>query len=153
MTGNPNFKHDFTAAADVLTKEGYVVLNPATHPSGLSYEAYMRIDMAMLKECDAICLLPGWLDSRGASFEKHLAEILGLKVFYFNEWLRDTIVANWLKNNNCVPRDTMRDLQNKKEGANKNDFWRKNKEIKNRGGVVTNSTRRQNRRRNKQKRK
>jgi hypothetical protein len=99
MTGNPNYREQFNAAADELTKAGFIVLNPASHPEGLTYETYMRIDTAMINECEGICLLPGWLESRGATYEKHRAEILGLNVFYFEEWQRDKVVNGWINKN------------------------------------------------------
>ena len=97
MTGNNNFRDQFNAAADELTRAGYVVLNPAKHPDGLTYEQYMRIDIAMIYECEALCLLPGWIESRGAKFEKHLSEILGHCIFYYDEWQREINVKRWLE--------------------------------------------------------
>lgn len=39
-------------------------------------------DVAALKTCDAIFLLEGWLDSKGARAEKALADWLGLEIIY-----------------------------------------------------------------------
>lgn len=81
MTGHKNYNREaFINAESKLLFLGYVPLNPARLPDGLTREAYMRIDQAMLKEADAIYLLPGWKGSSGASEEKALAEMCGLQI-------------------------------------------------------------------------
>lgn len=70
ITCDPNYREKFAAAQSKLEAEGYIVLNPAVLPSeGFTYEAYLRMSEAMLVECDAVCMLPGWQDSRGARRE------------------------------------------------------------------------------------
>lgn len=70
ISGDPNYKEKFEAAQKQLEAAGYVVLNPAWLPSeGFEYDAYMRISRAMLRECEEICMLPDWKDSRGAMEE------------------------------------------------------------------------------------
>ena len=83
MTGMP--EHNFPAfhsAAQRLRRAGWDVVNPAENFSGrtdLPRADYMRADVAALVECDAIALLPGWEDSRGAKVEYLLAREMGLK--------------------------------------------------------------------------
>jgi hypothetical protein len=85
MTGRPDLNFPaFHAAADRFRKAGWDVANPALNFGGrtdLPREMYLRADVTMLAGCDAIALLPGWLDSCGASLEYLLALRLGLEVF------------------------------------------------------------------------
>lgn len=39
---------------------------------------YMRQSMVQILRCDAMCLLPGWENSRGAKFEREMAVMLRL---------------------------------------------------------------------------
>ena len=83
ITGLLFYKEKFAAAEKELTAAGHVVLNPAILPAGLgSHNDYMDISYAMLNKCDAICMLEGWEDSKGAKMEKEYAEARGIKVFY-----------------------------------------------------------------------
>jgi len=43
---------------------------------------YMVHDLHELLNCDAIYMLKGWEDSKGAKIEHNLAKGLGIKVFY-----------------------------------------------------------------------
>jgi len=154
ITGDPDYKAKFNFAEATLKAAGFNVLNPAILPDGFSYGAYIRISTAMLNECEGVCFLKGWLQSPGANHEKRLAEHYGLKIFYFEEWLRDTVVGRWLLKNEIVSEtDTMRELTENKKGAQNNDIWRKGKKVKNGGGFKSNRACRQNRGRNKQERK
>ena len=83
MTGMP--EHNFPAfhsAAQCLRRAGWDVVNPAENFGGrtdLPRADYMRADVAALVECDAVALLPGWQESRGAKAEYLLAREMGLK--------------------------------------------------------------------------
>ncbi|MBK5145871.1 DUF4406 domain-containing protein [Budviciaceae bacterium BWR-B9] len=86
MSGRPNFNRPaFYDAAKDLTDQGYIVLNPATLPNGLTEKAYMDIGIAMLLNADTIYLLNGWKASAGALAELALAEKIGLVVIYQGE--------------------------------------------------------------------
>lgn len=61
----------------ILIREGVIALNPMDLPSGLSEFAYMDICLAMVRHCDAVVMLDGWLSSKGARAEHALAEKLG----------------------------------------------------------------------------
>lgn len=83
MTGLPGFNYDaFNAEAQRLRAFGYQVENPAENmpPPCKSWEGYMRISIAQLLKCNALALLPGWMESRGAIIERDLAMRLGMEV-------------------------------------------------------------------------
>lgn len=69
ITGDPDYKAKFDAAATVLREQGHVVLNPATLPAGLSTGDYMRICFAMIDCVDMVVLLSDWRESAGAMLE------------------------------------------------------------------------------------
>lgn len=84
MRGYPELNFPaFYEATDGLKEEGWVVLNPAETPMGLkSPKAYLLIDLMMLAEADAIYMMKGWEDSKGACLEHAWAEVLGIEIFY-----------------------------------------------------------------------
>ena len=88
--GDSNYKAKFDAAQKKLEDMGYVVLSPAILPSqGFEYDAYLRISDAMRRECEAICLLPDWIDSNGAIGEYQKALDQGQKIIFYSEVLLD----------------------------------------------------------------
>lgn len=89
MKGYPDFNRSaFYEAETKLTEAGHVVLNPAWLPDGMEDEQYVAIDTAMLLHADAIYMLDGWNQSRGASAEWHMAERVG-KLIYSQDNLSD----------------------------------------------------------------
>lgn len=50
--------------------------SPSVHPT-----KFLKMDIIELLSCDAICLLPGWLDSRGARIEAAIAKMMGFAFF------------------------------------------------------------------------
>lgn len=72
ITGNPDYKKQFSDAATKLRNAGHQVLDPTVwNREGLKleYEEYMRIDLAMLDVADAIFMIPGWQNSKGGRIE------------------------------------------------------------------------------------
>jgi len=62
-----------------------VIHNPADLIPELEKESHataMRVALEALLEQDAIALLPGWEDSRGAQLEYAVARALGLPIIY-----------------------------------------------------------------------
>ncbi len=89
MTGLPDLNFPaFHAAAAVLRSRGLEVVNPAEinaeHPG--QWESCMKADIKALCDCDALALLPGWANSRGAHLEVHLAHRLGMRIGTVDEF-------------------------------------------------------------------
>lgn len=82
MAGNPNYKEEFKKAEQGLKDRGHTVINPSMMPKGLSDEKYMPICLAMLDAADAIYLLSGWENSKGAKLERMYAIYQRKKVLY-----------------------------------------------------------------------
>ena len=80
ITGHPDYKENFGAAARHLKRSGYKVLNPAELPEGLTPADYMRICLSMVDTADAVATLPGCLYSRGANIEVLYATYIGKPV-------------------------------------------------------------------------
>lgn len=108
MRGLPLFNYPaFTKGAAMLREKGYFVFNPAeadtkrtgknagdlsksgdeaeAAANGFNLRAALGEDLAFIcQEADAIALLPGWENSKGARAEKATAEALGLEVLYID---------------------------------------------------------------------
>ena len=85
MTGLPELNFPaFHAAARQLRDMGHTAFNPAEvgEEAGKTWEDYMRKDIKLLCECDAILLLPGWEKSKGAHLELHIAHRIGMEVMF-----------------------------------------------------------------------
>lgn len=83
MTGLPELNFPaFHAAAAKLRADGHEVINPAElcPDKEMPWRECMKRDIAALVQCDAIYLLPGWENSKGATLEHHIADRLGLVV-------------------------------------------------------------------------
>ena len=82
ITGVDGYRKIF-AAAERLLEQDCTVLNPAVlPPSGLEWEAYLRITKAMVREADAIYVLQNWEHSKGVREELALAAQLGKEIIY-----------------------------------------------------------------------
>ena len=86
ITGDNLYAAKFQYAAKKLEGAGFVVINPAILPEGFEYNAYMRMTIAMLDECEAACFLPDWVDSKGAMMEYGRAAAKGKHIFMFEDW-------------------------------------------------------------------
>jgi len=77
-------KRAFESAAAVLRALGWKPINP--FENGVSqnahWRAHMKVDLAMLLQCDAIYLLKGWELSKGCKLEFDVATTCGMKVYY-----------------------------------------------------------------------
>nr|WP_277610147.1 DUF4406 domain-containing protein [Pseudomonas aeruginosa] len=85
MTGLPEHNFPaFHAEAARLRSLGYQVENPAEHGEipGFEWADYLRLDLQKLLTCEAIALLPGWMDSKGARLEFTVATNLGMRALH-----------------------------------------------------------------------
>jgi hypothetical protein len=76
-----NFPAFHTAAA-ALRADGFEVVSPAEIQEAGTWELCLRADIRELCTCDAIALMPGWENSKGANLELHLAHRLGMEVMH-----------------------------------------------------------------------
>lgn len=75
-------KQNFNEAEIRLQEQGYEVVNPLNnglHPES-AWREHLRADIRSLMGCDAIYLLKGYQDSKGAMIEYDLARILGYDI-------------------------------------------------------------------------
>ena len=100
MSGIKDFNYPaFAAAATALGARGLLCLNPAdseqenTSGAPMPWEWYMRRALRMVTLSDAMCLLPGWEQSKGAQLEVKVAEALGLDIRPYDEWLKVKVAA------------------------------------------------------------
>ena len=70
ITDVEDYKKKFADAEQALYLEGHQPFNPTKLDfPNLDYEEYMRLDFCLLDMCDAIYMLKGWENSRGANRE------------------------------------------------------------------------------------
>lgn len=81
MTGLPDYNRKaFSDAEDAIRCHCKDILNPARHPDGWEHSRYMRHAVRDLLLSTVVVFLPGWQQSKGAKFERHMAEIMGLRI-------------------------------------------------------------------------
>ena len=87
---------EFERVASILRKQEMEVFSPHElndgddgMPGSLRHSWYMRRDLKLLLECDAIIMLGGWEDSVGAKAEKAVADVCEMKVFYLRTALEE----------------------------------------------------------------
>ena len=71
-------KKAFSEAAERIKKLGYEVVNPHDIANDGSWRDAMRQDIKAMMDCDAIYLLHGYEDSRGAMIEYRIAKMLDM---------------------------------------------------------------------------
>ena len=81
ITGIDDYVAIFQSYVSLLCSKGYDVVNPASvEGPDWTWEQFMQYDLALLRECDGIYMLPGWTNSRGARIEKRYAKRKGIPV-------------------------------------------------------------------------
>ena len=71
-----------------LKAKGCKVVNPwdtqdEKKKSCKKWGDFIRYDLELLDACDVICLLPSWLNSKGAMVEYHYAKGAGMKIWRY----------------------------------------------------------------------
>lgn len=94
ITGTADYRERF-AKAEKAFADKYEVVNPVTIGEGLQklrrelgapepeWEDYMKPCIQALVGCDAIVMLEGWENSKGARLEQMIADILGMTCLSF----------------------------------------------------------------------
>ncbi len=84
MAGKKDFNKESFCSAEKILMENWVVFNPANLPAGknITPAGHMDIDLAMIRNCDAIYMLKDWKKSKGANVEYHYAVYLNLGIMY-----------------------------------------------------------------------
>lgn len=85
MTGHPDLNRTaFAMKEHELVLAGYTPVNPHDidrkfPPSYIpTYEENMIECIKLLLTCDRIVMLGGWMESKGACLEKHIANVVGI---------------------------------------------------------------------------
>ncbi len=91
----------FNAAAEALRANGMDVVNPAEEnpDKGSTWNACLRSDIKRLCDCNAVAMLPGWRNNKGALLERHIARQLGMQILSLSEWLQACRRAGSLRQN------------------------------------------------------
>ena len=75
----------FNNMEKILRAQGYYVVNPTrlgvSDVSGKGWDYYMKEGIKLLMDCDAIYMLTGSSNSKGASIERQLAYDLGMPIY------------------------------------------------------------------------
>jgi hypothetical protein len=140
MSGHEDWNFPaFFEAEEQLKELGYETLNPATNDganletaiqnaisardSGATWAGYMRRDLHSLSLSDAVCVLPDWKSSKGASLEVQVAQALGIPIYILKDGVltpRVTVIgiAGWARSG----KDTVANYLVENEGYTKISF-------------------------------
>lgn len=78
-----NFAAATMKACDLFPDKRLNIINPATLPAiHKTWADYLIRDLTILKDCDAIVMLPNWRESKGAMTEHAFAEGCGITIKY-----------------------------------------------------------------------
>lgn len=89
ITDDPNYKEKFNAVAERLAEFGYIPLNPAILPQGMTVSEYMKIGLAMIDCADCVLMLKDWQDSRGAKIEYAYAKYCSKSIVFLEDMEKD----------------------------------------------------------------
>lgn len=85
ITGTDDYMERFEVAERYIKSLGFEVVNPAkvnAQMPELTHDEYMQMCMTMLELCDAIYMMNGWEDSKGAKEEFEKASMLELEIMF-----------------------------------------------------------------------
>ena len=80
ITKDPDYRAHFARTEEKLRRQRLYVFNPAKFDPdpNKTWIDYMRHDIRVLVNCEAIYLLKGWRKSKGARLDYRIAKALGL---------------------------------------------------------------------------
>lgn len=81
ITGNKNYKEQFAEAEAHIKSIGHTPISPVTDEPH-TYKEYIDRGLVLLSECDAIYMLDGWIDSKGARLEYMYSRTTGIKDYH-----------------------------------------------------------------------
>ena len=81
ITNNPDYEQQFKEAEKSLISSGYAVINPVKD-KGFEYKDYIDMGLCELMKCDAIYMMKGYKESKGALLELKYAKTVGLEIMY-----------------------------------------------------------------------
>ena len=79
VTKEPDYLVDFELWEKCLKQCGYEVVNPISFPEEERYEEYMKRDIRLLLDCDAIFYVNDTTTSKGAFVEGLVAKVCGIR--------------------------------------------------------------------------
>lgn len=86
ITGTTDYMERFAQIERRLMRSGYTVVNPAkvnaNLPADTTHAEYMEMSFTMLDMCDAILMMNGWQQSRGAGMEFDRAVRNGMTIAF-----------------------------------------------------------------------
>ena len=85
VSGTSDARERFRRVEQRLRLQGWRVINPVRktahmNPAVTLWTEYMRVCLRLLTRCDAIYLMRGWRQSKGATVEQRLAVDLDLDI-------------------------------------------------------------------------
>lgn len=84
-------RDEFDYVEEYFIYHGHDVVNPAKFGvDERTWEEYMKMSIIEMMSCDAVFMLDGWQNSRGATIERNLAWNLNMPVYYQKEFDGDT---------------------------------------------------------------
>ena len=80
-------RREFLIAKRHVESLGHDAVNPFENGLGVddTWERHLAVDIVNLLQCDALCQLPGWEDSRGARLEYEIAKLHGLDIIAYTD--------------------------------------------------------------------
>ncbi len=86
ITGTDDFYERFAEAEAMWPCDGSSVVNPAKlndiMPKDATHEEHMKMSFELLSMCDAIYMLKGWEESKGANREYGYAVAKGMRIMF-----------------------------------------------------------------------